>query len=44
MTTTQEPPDEAGDTLVVPSPDRFGRSLQDLVNMVAEPREREDRG
>ncbi|CAM5254814.1 recombinase family protein [Streptomyces griseomycini] len=29
-----------GDTLVVPSHDRYGRSLQDLVNMVAELRER----
>lgn len=29
-----------GDTLVVPSLDRYGRSLQDLVNMVAELRER----
>ncbi|MET9662510.1 hypothetical protein, partial [Streptomyces sp. NPDC006510] len=29
MTTTQEPADDAGDTLVVPSPDRYGRSLQD---------------
>ncbi|MFI5689071.1 recombinase family protein [Streptomyces sp. NPDC051636] len=28
-----------GDTLVVPSLDRYGRSLQDLVNMVAELRE-----
>ncbi|MFI9587772.1 recombinase family protein [Streptomyces sp. NPDC052236] len=28
------------DTLVVPSLDRYGRSLQDLVNMVAELRER----
>ncbi|MGY0064008.1 recombinase family protein [Streptomyces sp. LZ34] len=27
---------DAGDTLVVPSPDRYGRSLQDLINMVAE--------
>jgi DNA invertase Pin-like site-specific DNA recombinase len=26
----------AGDTLVVPSLDRYGRSLQDLINMVAE--------
>lgn len=31
---------EAGDTLVVPSLDRYGRSLQDLVNMVAELRTR----
>lgn len=31
---------DAGDTLVVPSLDRYGRSLQDLVNMVAELRER----
>ncbi|MFE3905919.1 recombinase family protein [Streptomyces sp. NPDC059153] len=30
---------QAGDTLVVPS-DRYGRSLQDLVNMVAELRKR----
>jgi DNA invertase Pin-like site-specific DNA recombinase len=29
-----------GDTLVVPSLDRYGRSLQDLVNMVAALRER----
>ncbi|MFE7216198.1 recombinase family protein [Streptomyces sp. NPDC057611] len=29
-----------GDTLVVPSLDRYGRSLQDLINMVAELRER----
>ncbi|MFD6274705.1 recombinase family protein [Streptomyces sp. NPDC060209] len=29
-----------GDTLVVPSLDRYGRSLQDLVNMVVELRER----
>ncbi|MFI6334907.1 recombinase family protein [Streptomyces sp. NPDC050535] len=28
-------------TLVVPSLDRYGRSLQDLVNMVAELRKRE---
>ncbi|MGP4091208.1 recombinase family protein [Streptomyces sp. KR55] len=28
------------DTLVVPSLDRYGRSLQDLINMVAELRER----
>ncbi|MFD6936938.1 recombinase family protein [Streptomyces goshikiensis] len=28
------------DTLVVPSPDRYGRSLQDLINMVAALRER----
>lgn len=31
---------ERGDTLVVPSLDRYGRSLQDLVNMVAELRTR----
>ena len=31
---------DAGDTLVVPSLDRYGRSLQDLIGMVAEPRER----
>ncbi|MFB7090799.1 recombinase family protein [Streptomyces sp. NPDC056296] len=31
---------QAGDTLVVPSLDRYGRSLQDLVNMVAELRTR----
>ncbi|WP_331746928.1 recombinase family protein (plasmid) [Streptomyces halstedii] len=31
---------DPGDTLVVPSLDRYGRSLQDLVNMVAELRER----
>ncbi|WP_307628840.1 recombinase family protein [Streptomyces turgidiscabies] len=31
----------AGDTLVVPSLDRYGRSLQDLVNMVGELRSRE---
>lgn len=31
---------DRGDTLVVPSLDRYGRSLQDLVNMVAELRER----
>ena len=30
---------DAGDTLVVPSLDRYGRSLQDLINMVAELRE-----
>ncbi|MFJ7201860.1 MULTISPECIES: recombinase family protein [unclassified Streptomyces] len=30
---------DPGDTLVVPSPDRYGRSLQDLVNMVAGLRE-----
>ncbi|MFE4957961.1 recombinase family protein [Streptomyces sp. NPDC056653] len=30
-----------GDTLVVPSLDRYGRSLQDLVNMVAELRTRQ---
>ncbi|MFD9513933.1 recombinase family protein [Streptomyces mirabilis] len=29
-----------GDTLVVPALDRYGRSLQDLVSMVAELRER----
>ncbi|WP_431197140.1 recombinase family protein [Streptomyces flavusporus] len=29
-----------GETLVVPSLDRYGRSLQDLINMVAELRER----
>lgn len=28
---------DAGDTLVEPSLDRYGRSLQDLINMVAEP-------
>ncbi|MFI7368409.1 recombinase family protein [Streptomyces sp. NPDC050149] len=27
---------DAGDTLVDPSLDRYGRSLQDLINMVAE--------
>ncbi|MGY9067024.1 recombinase family protein [Streptomyces sp. CAS3] len=32
---------DAGDTLVVPSLDRYGRSLQDLINMVAELRTRE---
>ncbi|MFI9646324.1 recombinase family protein [Streptomyces sp. NPDC052040] len=32
---------DAGDTLVVPSLDRYGRSLQDLVTMVAELRTRE---
>ncbi|MYT22829.1 recombinase family protein [Streptomyces sp. SID7760] len=32
---------QAGDTLVVPSLDRYGRSLQDLVNMVAELRTRQ---
>ncbi|MFE7045504.1 recombinase family protein [Streptomyces atratus] len=32
---------QAGDTLVVPSLDRYGRSLQDLVNMVAELRKRQ---
>ncbi|MDJ0344209.1 recombinase family protein [Streptomyces sp. H10-C2] len=32
---------QPGDTLVVPSLDRYGRSLQDLVNMVAELRTRE---
>ncbi|MEV7068505.1 recombinase family protein [Streptomyces collinus] len=31
---------DADDTLVVPSLDRYGRSLQDLINMVAELRER----
>ncbi|MFD5114275.1 recombinase family protein [Streptomyces sp. NPDC058391] len=31
---------QEGDTLVVPSLDRYGRSLQDLVNMVAALRER----
>ncbi|MBU3865571.1 recombinase family protein [Streptomyces sp. 4503] len=31
---------QEGDTLVVPSLDRYGRSLQDLVNMVAELRTR----
>ncbi|WP_431047151.1 recombinase family protein [Streptomyces sp. P1-3] len=31
----------AGDTLVVPSLDCYGRSLQDLVNMVVELRRRE---
>ncbi|MEU2159343.1 recombinase family protein [Streptomyces sp. NPDC019396] len=31
---------DAGDTLVVPSLDRYGRSLQDLINMVAELRDR----
>lgn len=31
---------QEGDTLVVPSLDRYGRSLQDLVNMVAELRSR----
>ncbi|MYQ40724.1 recombinase family protein [Streptomyces sp. SID4921] len=31
---------DAGDTLVVPSLDRYGRSLQNLINMVAELRER----
>ncbi|WP_406723512.1 recombinase family protein [Streptomyces sp. GD-15H] len=31
---------DAGDTLVVPSLDRYGRSLQDLINMVAELRQR----
>lgn len=31
----------AGDTLVVPSLDRYGRSLQDLINMVGELRKRE---
>ncbi|MFD3788746.1 recombinase family protein [Streptomyces cyaneofuscatus] len=32
---------QSGDTLVVPSLDRYGRSLQDLVNMVAELRKRQ---
>jgi DNA invertase Pin-like site-specific DNA recombinase len=31
----------AGDTLVVPSLDRYGRSLHDLITMVADLRERE---
>lgn len=31
---------DPGDTLVVPSLDRYGRSLQDLINMVTELRER----
>ncbi|MFJ8016785.1 recombinase family protein [Streptomyces sp. NPDC096339] len=31
---------DPGDTLVVPSLDRYGRSLQDLINTVAELRER----
>ncbi|WP_030935342.1 recombinase family protein [Streptomyces sp. NRRL B-24720] len=31
---------DAGDALVVPSLDRYGRSLQDLINMIAELRER----
>ncbi|MFC9220329.1 recombinase family protein [Streptomyces hygroscopicus] len=31
---------DAGDTLVVPSLDRYGRSLQDLIDVVAELRER----
>ncbi|MFJ8896886.1 Scr1 family TA system antitoxin-like transcriptional regulator [Leifsonia sp. NPDC102414] len=31
---------DAGDTLVFPSLDRYGRSLQDLINMVTELRER----
>ncbi|MFJ9967701.1 recombinase family protein [Streptomyces avermitilis] len=31
---------DAGDSLVVPSLDRYGRSLQDLIDMVAELRER----
>ncbi|MGQ4600703.1 recombinase family protein [Nocardia sp. R6R-6] len=31
---------DSGDTLVVPSLDRYGRSLQDLINMVAELRTR----
>lgn len=32
---------QSGDTLVVPSLDRYGRSLKDLVNMVGELRRRE---
>ncbi|MGW6891069.1 recombinase family protein [Streptomyces chartreusis] len=32
---------DVGDTLVVPSLDRYGRSLQNLINMVAELRERD---
>lgn len=32
---------DAGDTLVVPSLDRYGRSLQDLIAMVAELRARQ---
>ncbi len=32
---------DLGDTPVVPSLDRYGRSLQDLINMVGELRERE---
>ncbi|WP_309505046.1 recombinase family protein [Streptomyces sp. KM273126] len=31
---------DSGDTLVVPSLDRYGRSLQDLIDMVAQLRER----
>lgn len=31
---------DPGDTLVVPSLDRYGRRLQDLINMVAELRDR----
>src|SRR3954452_15639386 len=31
----------AGDTLVVPSLDRYGRSLHDLITMVADLRQRE---
>jgi DNA invertase Pin-like site-specific DNA recombinase len=31
---------DPGDTLVVPSLDRYGRGLQDLINMVAELRDR----
>jgi DNA invertase Pin-like site-specific DNA recombinase len=31
---------DPGDTLVVPSLDRYGRSVQDLINMVAELRDR----
>ncbi|WP_040887618.1 recombinase family protein [Streptomyces mobaraensis] len=32
---------DAGDTLVFPALDRYGRSLQDLINRVAELRRRE---
>ncbi|WP_433136412.1 recombinase family protein [Actinomadura nitritigenes] len=32
---------DSGDTLVVPSLDRYGRSLQDLITMVADLRQRE---
>ncbi|CAM5561728.1 recombinase family protein (plasmid) [Streptomyces viridifaciens] len=32
---------QRGDTLVVPALDRYGRSLQDLINMVSELRRRE---